>query len=309
LLHCVFPDILDSSLRPATFSQDVKAHQKVSSRTVSYNLTNSPGALYRWKDRVCITGGGTGIRFACTEAFAQSGAKNIITTSRRAKILYDAEQKLSSKYPKSKFYALTTNVSKASDVEAMFKKVANDIGPIDISIANAGYAPTAEKIENMDISDFMCAVEVNLIGTYLCAMHFAKQASRRNDPVFINMSTGHAHAPPQRPISGYGVSKVAAAKAIDYVTYENPGIGVYQIHPGAIEKNMTADYPSKEMLREDIALPGALCVWLASSEGVFLRSRFLWASWDVDELVAMKEDFDKNPALARIGPKFSSSWL
>lgn len=67
---------------------------------------------------VCITGGGTGLRFACTEAFAQSGAKNIITTSRRAKILSDAEQKLSSKYPQSKFYALTTNVSKASDVES-----------------------------------------------------------------------------------------------------------------------------------------------------------------------------------------------
>lgn len=81
------------------------------------------------------------------------------------------------------------------------------------------------------------------------------------------------------------------------------------MHPGAIETNITADYPSTEMLRKDITLPGALCVWLASSEGVFLRSRLLWASWDVDELVAMKEDFDKNPALARIGPKFSNSRL
>jgi hypothetical protein len=55
-------------------------------------------------------------------------------------------------------------------------------------------------------------------------MHFAKQASRPNDPVFINIGTGHAHAPPQLPISGYGVSKAAAAKAIDYLAYENPGI-------------------------------------------------------------------------------------
>jgi hypothetical protein len=95
-----------------------------------------------------------------------------------------------------------------------------------------------------------------------------------------------------------------------YVTLRSQtGIKVYQIHPGAIETNMTADYPSKEMLREDIALPGAFCVWLASSGGVFLRSRFLWASWDVDELGAMKEVFDKNPALARIGPKFSNSRL
>ena len=258
---------------------------------------------------VCITGGGSGIGFACAEAFAQSGAKNIIITSRTAKVLSDAGQALSSKYPKSRFYAFTTDVSKASDVEATFKKVKDNIAPIDIFIANAGYAPKVKKIENMDMGDFRLAVETNLIGTYLCAQFFARQASSAKDPVFINMSTGHAHAPPQLPLSGYGVSKAAAAKAVDFLAYENPGIRVYQIHPGAIETNMTADYPSKETLREDVALPAAFCVWLVSQEAVFLRGRFLWASWDVDELVAMKDDFEKNPALARIGLKFPSSRL
>lgn len=258
---------------------------------------------------VCITGGGTGIGFACAEAFARSGAKNIIITSRTAKVLSDAEQKLSSQYPTSKFHALTTDISKASDVEATFRKVADNIGPIDIFIANAGYAPTVKKIKEMDMSQFKRAVETNLVGTYLCAQYFAQQANRAKDPVFINVSTAHAHAPPQLPLSAYGVSKAAAAKAIDYLAYENPRIRVYQIHPGAIETNMTADYPSKEQLREDVALPGAFCVWLASQEAVFLKGRFLWASWDVDELVAMKEDFERNPALARIGLKFPNSQL
>jgi NAD(P)-dependent dehydrogenase (short-subunit alcohol dehydrogenase family) len=67
------------------------------------------------------------------------------------------------------------------------------------------------------------------------------------------------------------VSKAAAAKAIDDLAYENPGIRVYQTHPGAIETNMTADYPSKDMLREDIALPGAFCV-LAGKFGGCLPS-------------------------------------
>lgn len=37
-------------------------------------------------------------------------------------------------------------------------------------------------------------------------------------------------------------------------------------------------------------LPGQFCVWLASPEAEFLRSRFVWANWDVDELMARKEE-------------------
>ena len=258
---------------------------------------------------MCITGGGSGIGLACAEAFAQSGASNIIITSRTASVLSAAERKLSSEYPDSKFYALTTDISKDSDVEATFTKVADRIGPIDIFIANAGYAPKVKKVEYMDLSEFRRAIETNLIGTYLCAQYFTRQATNAKDPVFINMSTGHAHAPPQLPLSGYGVSKAGAAKAVDFLAYENPRIRVYQIHPGAIETNMTSDYPSKESLREDVELPAAFCVWLVSQEAIFLRSRFLWASWDVEELMAMKGEFEKNPALARIGLKFPNSRL
>lgn len=31
-------------------------------------------------------------------------------------------------------------------------------------------------------------------------------------------------------------------------------------------------------------LPGSLAVWLASTEAAFLHGRYLWASWDVNEL-------------------------
>lgn len=37
-------------------------------------------------------------------------------------------------------------------------------------------------------------------------------------------------------------------------------------------------------------LPGNFAVWLASSEANFLRSKFVWANWDVDELMARAEE-------------------
>jgi hypothetical protein len=36
-------------------------------------------------------------------------------------------------------------------------------------------------------------------------------------------------------------------------------------------------------------LPGGFCLWLASSEADFLKGRFLWAHWDVDELISKKD--------------------
>lgn len=37
-------------------------------------------------------------------------------------------------------------------------------------------------------------------------------------------------------------------------------------------------------------LPGHFLVWLASPEAEFLKGKFLWANWDVDELTAKKDD-------------------
>lgn len=38
-------------------------------------------------------------------------------------------------------------------------------------------------------------------------------------------------------------------------------------------------------------LPGQFAVWLASKEASYLHGRFLWASWDVEELA--KSDVPK----------------
>ena len=36
-------------------------------------------------------------------------------------------------------------------------------------------------------------------------------------------------------------------------------------------------------------LAAGFCVYLASPEGEYLKGRFLWASWDVDEMKANPE--------------------
>ena len=42
-------------------------------------------------------------------------------------------------------------------------------------------------------------------------------------------------------------------------------------------------------------LPGNFVVWLASEEAKFLKNRYVWANWDVDELKARKEELEGSP--------------
>jgi hypothetical protein len=50
-----------------------------------------------------------------------------------------------------------------------------------------------------------------------------------------------------------------------------------------------------------VELPGDFAVWLAGPEAEFLTGRYVWAQWDVDELIAMKEKVTQDPTLLTIG--------
>lgn len=46
-----------------------------------------------------------------------------------------------------------------------------------------------------------------------------------------------------------------------------------------------------------MSLPGSFNLWLASREAKFLRGKFLWANWDVDELKARANEIESSAEL------------
>lgn len=44
----------------------------------------------------------------------------------------------------------------------------------------------------------------------------------------------------------------------------------------------------------EVDLAGHFAVWLASHEATFLNGKFVCANWDVDELIARKDEFEKS---------------
>ena len=47
-----------------------------------------------------------------------------------------------------------------------------------------------------------------------------------------------------------------------------------------------------------VSLPANFNVWLASPEARFLKGKFLWANWDVDELKARAKEIEASPQLS-----------
>ena len=80
---------------------------------------------------------------------------------------------------------------------------------------------------------------------------------------------------------------MAAAKLVEYIQAENPGLHTVNVHPGVAESDMlkTAGLPGMD----DTQLSGDSAVWATSKEGGFLKGKFVWVNWDVDELKQQAE--------------------
>jgi len=46
-----------------------------------------------------------------------------------------------------------------------------------------------------------------------------------------------------------------------------------------------------------VSLPADFILWLASPEAAFLKGRYVWANWDVEEMLAKKEEIEADPKL------------
>ena len=116
----------------------------------------------------------------------------------------------------------------------------------------------------------------------------------------------------------YASSKSAANQLITHFAFDEPSrnVKLYSFHPGAILTPLSKEsVPEGFVVFEDsefddcstcsrdadkfltVKLPGDFAVWLAGPEADFLNGRFVWAQWDVDELIALKEKLASDPVL------------
>jgi NAD(P)-dependent dehydrogenase (short-subunit alcohol dehydrogenase family) len=169
----------------------------------------------------------------------------------------------------------------------------------------AFFSPTPTTIQGGDEDDWWKAFET----TVRSVQHFTKSfmPKARADATYISISSSTALLPTTSApkVSAYAAAKLAAAKLDEYLSTENPRMRTFTLDPGLIKTGLFEQWKQdlnlpNDIKIDDISLPADTCVWLASGESEFLRGRYILASYDVDELLERKAEFEANPSLLRI---------
>src|SRR3989344_426045 len=117
-----------------------------------------------------VTGGGTGIGREIALGLASLGAKIAIAGRKEEKLSKGIEE---IKKVSSDAVYIQTDIREESQVQRLFKKVADTFGRIDILVNNAGGQFIA-PFKDITTNGFDAVVKTNLYGTWFCCKEAAK---------------------------------------------------------------------------------------------------------------------------------------
>ncbi len=180
------------------------------------------------KERVLITGAAAGIGLCTARAFAMEGAE-LVLTDIDAEALDRAVQELADSG--AKVYGERVDVSQRAEVEALARKVNDEIGPVDILINNAGIGHHAELVET-SLETWERLISVNLWGVLHHVYAFLPYMKERGKGHIVNVSSGQAFF--RLPTWGaYAAIKAAVGAFSEILHFEvkKHGIKVTTVYP------------------------------------------------------------------------------
>lgn len=140
-----------------------------------------------------VTGAGSGIGRATSKALVDDGW-TVALAGRRAAALDETVSMCSAP---DRVLAVPTDVSDPEQVAALFKKVTDTYGRLDLLFNNAGANAPGILLEDLSYEQWKTVVDVNLTGSFLC-LQAAFRAMKDQDPQggrIINNGSISAHAP------------------------------------------------------------------------------------------------------------------
>ncbi|KFY98805.1 hypothetical protein V498_01218 [Pseudogymnoascus sp. VKM F-4517 (FW-2822)] len=245
---------------------------------------------------VLVTGGGSGIGAETARYFAEAGASRIALLGRREKPLLDIKSSIEHRFPSVKVFVAATDITNKSEVDGAFAKFVGE-QKLHVLVNSAAIVGPQESVQDVDGDRFLEAVQVHLKGSLFIAQAFLRHSS--TDAVAIEINSSAAHINFSAALASYSVAKLAVFRLWDSLAFANPGLSVFHVQPGVINTAMNKEAGGVDAVgfEDNVSLPGSFNLWLASREAKFLRGKFLWANWDVDELKARANEIESSAEL------------
>jgi NAD(P)-dependent dehydrogenase (short-subunit alcohol dehydrogenase family) len=190
------------------------------------------------KNRIAIvTGAGTGVGRAASLALMNAGF-TVALVGRRKEMLEETA-KLG---PAGKSLVAPADMTDAASIAALFARVKDTCGRLDLLFNNAGMGTPAMPFEDLTLAQWQAVVSTNLTASFLCTQHafrIMKDQTPRGGRI-INNGSISAHAP--RPFSAaytstkHAITGLTKATNLDGRAYD---IAVGQIDIGNAATPMT----------------------------------------------------------------------
>jgi NAD(P)-dependent dehydrogenase (short-subunit alcohol dehydrogenase family) len=258
---------------------------------------------------IYIAGASRGIGQATAVAFAHAGAKAVYITARSEAALEETLSLVKQTNPKTQCAYSICDVTSAAQVEASVKDCVAKFGGIDVADANAGYLGPWTKIGSSDPEGWWKNWEVNVQGTYhvirFTLPYLIASAKRQSAK---GLSGGHLillssiGAQLLMPgASDYQTAKHAINRLCEFVQtdHDEDGIKCFAIHPGGVATELGRNMPQAmhAYLVDKPELAACFAVWLCSGNADWAKGRYLSATWDVEELTALKDEILRDDLL------------
>jgi len=184
-----------------------------------------------------VTGAGTGVGRAASLALMNAGFTVVLAGRRLDKL--EETQKLGGT---GKSLPVSADMTDPGSIAALFAKVMDVYGRLDVLFNNAGMGAPPVNFEDLSLAQWQAVVNTNLTGPFLCSQHafrIMKDQTPRGGRI-INNGSISAHAP--RPFSSaytstkHAITGLTKATNLDGRMYD---IAVGQVDIGNAATPMT----------------------------------------------------------------------
>jgi NAD(P)-dependent dehydrogenase (short-subunit alcohol dehydrogenase family) len=229
-----------------------------------------------------VTGASSGLGVAFAQALAEAGA-DVALGARRTEML--AATKALVEAAGRRAIAVTTDISRPEDSQALVDAAMQAFGRVDILVNNAGIG-TAVPATKETPEQFRQVIDVNLNGSYWMAQACGRVMKPGSSIINISSVLGLTTA--GLPQAAYASSKaglIGLTRDLAQQWTGRKGIRVNALAPGFFESEMTHTYPAGyvEQLRPRVLMDrlgdseelAAALIFLASDAGSYVTGQTL----------------------------------